>query len=41
MSIYDEELDSYQYKDIYKEIFEHWYDYFENKIINSRVWEEA
>lgn len=41
MSIYDEELDSYQYKDIYKEIFEHWYEFFENKIVNSRVWEEV
>jgi hypothetical protein len=41
MSVYDEDLDSYQYKDIYKEIFEHWYEFFENKIVNSRVWEEV
>ena len=41
MSVYDEDLDSYQYKDIYKEIFDHWYEFFENKIVNSRVWEEA
>jgi hypothetical protein len=41
MSVYDEDLDSYQYKDIYKEIFDHWYEFFENKIVNSRVWEEV
>jgi len=41
MSVYDEDLDSYQYKDIYKEIFDHWYEFFEYKIVNSRVWEEV
>lgn len=41
MSVYDEDLDSYQYKDIYKEIYDHWYEFFENKIVNSRVWEEV
>lgn len=41
MSVYDKDLDSYQYKDIYKEIFDHWYEFFENKIVNSKVWEEV